>query len=61
MYINGKLAFASALKVGDNLYEPMQNAYVIVTSIQTINGTFTLYDTLTAPTDNFIANGYLIT
>jgi len=61
IYINGQLALASTLKVGDTLFEPIQNQSVTVTSIQVISGTFTLYDTLTTPTENFIANGYLIT
>ncbi len=61
LYINGKLAFASTLKVGDTLLNPIQNILVPVTSIRTLNGTFTLYDTITTPTADLIVNGYLIT
>ena len=61
MYINGKLALASTLKVGDTLFNPIQNMPVPVTSIRTLNGTFTLYDTITTPTADLIVNGYLIT
>lgn len=61
LYINGKLALASTLKVGDTLFNPIQNMPVPVTSIRTLNGTFTLYDTITTPTSDLIVNGYLIT
>ena len=39
----------------------VSHRFLAVYSIKVINGTFTLYDINTAPIDDYIVNGYLIT
>ena len=61
LWVNGHYELASQLRLGDRLYMPLLNKEVNVTSIQILNGTFTFYELLTTPTQNFIDNGYVAT
>ncbi len=62
MLINGKWAAASAAKLGDTLFDPLLNKNVTITSINVDNlqSNQTVYDFLALPSNNFIADGYLI-
>ena len=61
LIVNGTDVHASNLKIGDYLFDPLTNHAVVVSSINIINGYFTLYDINTAPVDDYIVNGYVIT
>jgi hypothetical protein len=61
LIVNGSDMQASKLKVGDMLFNPLANQNITVSSIQILNGTFKLYDVNTAPIDDYIVNGYVIT
>ena len=60
MYINGAPAYASSLKVGDSIYSATQGTGIKVTNLIYLNGSFTVYDTITSPTDFIIVNGYVV-
>ena len=61
LIVNGTDVHAANLKIGDDLFDPLTNQNVVVSSIKIITGNFTLYDINTAPVDDYIVNGYLIT
>ncbi len=61
LIVNGKDVRAANLKLGNSLFDPLTNQTITVSSIKILNGTFTLYDINTAPIDDYIVNGYLIT
>lgn len=64
MEINGTMQYASSLKIGDVLYNPLTQQNVVVTALQLKTGkigTFTLYDVITSPGYSFIGNGYVVT
>ena len=52
---------AANLKIGDHLFNPLTNQNIVVSSIKIIKGNFTLYDINTAPVDDYVVNGYLVT
>lgn len=56
---NGTNIPASAVKVGDVLYE-IGHGNTTVKSVKFINETYSTYDMNTAPTDDFAINGYVI-
>ncbi len=61
LIVNGNDLQARNLKLGENLFDPLTNKNVTVSSIKVLNGTFTMYDINTAPVDDYIVNGYVIT
>ena len=61
LIVNGTDIHASNLKVGDQLFNPLTNKTITVSSINIIYGNFTLYDINTAPVDDYVVNGYLVT
>lgn len=56
----GWLADPQDLQVGDMLFEPVQGAWIEVTSLVYDYGGFTVYDVQTSGTNTFIANGILL-
>jgi hypothetical protein len=62
MFINGNWSKASTAKVGDYLFNPLLNKTVEITSISvsTLKSNHTVYDVLSLPSNDFIADGYLI-
>ncbi len=60
LIVNRTNLLASQLKVGDKMFDPLTNQTIIVSSIAITYGNYTVYEIDTAPTDNFIDNGYLI-
>jgi len=58
---NGKDTLVENLKIGDKLFNPITNQSIVVTSIRVVNETTPIYDIDTAPIDDYIVNGYLIT
>ena len=61
LLINNSMSVGSDLKVGDYLYDPLTGQKIIVNSLKIINGSFKLYEVLTTPTQNLLANGFVIT
>ncbi len=48
------------MKVGDEIYAPLNNTFIPITSIKIINNTnFVEYDLIGSTLNNFIAGGYL--
>ncbi len=59
-YTNKGWLYASQLKVGDELYAPLNNTFIPITSIKIIQNTsFVEYDLIGSTLNNFIADGYL--
>ncbi len=61
LLINNSMGVGGDLKVGDYLYDPLTGQKIVVNSLKIINGSFNLYDVLTTPTQNLLANGFVIT
>ena len=61
LIVNGTDVHAANLKIGDHLFNPLTNQNIVVSSIKIIKGNFTLYDINTAPVDDYVVNGYLVT
>ncbi|MCL4363081.1 hypothetical protein M1439_01370, partial [Candidatus Marsarchaeota archaeon] len=61
LLINNSMGVGSDLKVGDYLYDPLTGQKITVKSLKIINGSFKLYEVLTTPTQNLLANGFVIT
>ena len=61
LMVNGRMQTASNITVGDKLFDPYTHAQVNVSTLDLVSGNFTVYDVNTAPTDNYVANGYLVT
>ena len=60
MYINGQWTRAENAKVGDVLFDPINNSNVTINSIAISNKGGTVYDFIGTPVNDYIANGYLI-
>lgn len=50
----------SQLRVGEKLFMPQTKTWVTITKIETLVGNFLVYDVLTDPLNNFVANGVLV-
>ncbi|MEM3215653.1 MAG: hypothetical protein QXS17_01930 [Candidatus Micrarchaeaceae archaeon] len=62
LIVNGTNELAKSLKIGDKLFDPLTNNTVTVRSIEIINNiSVKMYDVNTAPIDDSIVDGYLIT
>ena len=61
LLINNSMGVGSDLHVGDYLYDPLTGQKMVVNSLKIINGSFKLYEVLTTPTQNLLANGFVIT
>lgn len=48
------------LEVGWKIYEPMRNAWITISSLETLRGRFQVYDVRTTAPNTFIANGILL-
>ena len=64
LVVNGKDTMLKDVHTGDKLFEPVLNRTVTVSSIVILNGSevppsYRVYDINTAPTDNYIIDGYL--
>ena len=62
LIVNGTNMLAQNLKIGDKLFDPITKENITVTSIEIKrNVSIKMYDVNTAPIDDYIVNGYLIT
>jgi len=62
LLVNGTNMLAQNLKIGDRLFNPITKENITVTSIEIKrNVSIKMYDVNTAPIDDYIVNGYLIT
>lgn len=61
LMLNGRMQSAANITVGSELFNPETGSNVRVNTLDVISGNFTVYDVNTAPADNYIVNGYLIT
>ena len=62
MFINGHWQRAYVAKVGDTLFNPITGQYIKITSINVThyNNTHHVYDFVTTPLNNYVADGFLI-
>ena len=61
LMLNGRMQSAANITVGSELFDPETGSNVRVNTLDIVSGNFTVYDVNTAPTDNYVVNGYLIT
>jgi len=62
LIVNGTNMLAQNLKIGDKLFDPITKENITVTSIEIKrNVSIKMYDVNTAPIDDYIVDGYLIT
>ena len=61
LMLNGHMQSAANITVGSELFDPQTGSNVRVDTLDVVSGNFTVYDVNTAPTDDYIVNGYLIT
>ena len=61
LMLNGHMQSAANITVGSELFDPQTGSNVRVNTLDIVSGNFTVYDVNTAPTDNYIVDGYLIT
>lgn len=48
------------LRIGDMMFDPVTNSWILINSISTIQGHFKVYDVVTSSFNNYIANGVLL-
>lgn len=48
------------LKVGDFIFNPVNNSWIKITSLRDMHGHFTVFDVVTSPLNNFVGNGILL-
>lgn len=48
------------LKVGERIFNPTTNTWVSISDLNYIQGNFKIYDIVTSPFNNYIANGFLL-